>query len=173
MTGYPDVPDAYPGQQAVPPSGGRGPLRVNGTRLWSAGVATAVVAALVALVGVLIVRTLLRIDVYSPAASGAFGNGTTVVLAVVAALSALVATGLIHLLILSTPRPFAYFSWIVGLVTTAAVVMPFTYGSTLAVALAQAVLHLIIGTVVGSLVSKAASSAIRSAVLAPPRRDPR
>ena len=128
--------------------------------------ATAIVAALVALVGVLIVRALLRIDLYAPLSAGAFANSATVVLCVSAAAAALAAaTGLVHLLLLSTPRPLSYFSWIVGLVTAAAVVVPFTYASNLAVALAQAVIHLVIGIAIGSLVSGAAASAMRSATL--------
>jgi Family of unknown function (DUF6069) len=164
MAGYPDPSDPY-GRTGVPPRPAGGPRQVNATRLWSAGLATAVVAALIAMVGVLIVRALLRIDLYAPVDAGAFGNGVTVVLCVGAAVAALVATGLAHLLLLSTPRPLAYFSWIVGLVTTAAVVLPFTYSAHLAVALAQAVIHLVIGIAIGSLVSGAASSALRSAAL--------
>jgi Family of unknown function (DUF6069) len=173
MPGYPDPPDPYPPDPypterfdrspGVPPRpAARSPQVAS--RLWSAGLATAIVAALVALVGVLIVRALLRIDLYAPRAAGAFGNSSTVVLCVTAAVAALLATGLAHLLLLSTPRPLAYFSWIVGLLTAAAVVVPFTYAS-LTVALAQAVIHLVIGLAIGSLLSGAAASASRSAAL--------
>jgi hypothetical protein len=165
MAGYPDPshphgegPDTRPLPAAQRP-------RAAASRLWAAGLATAIVAALVALVGVLIVRALLRIDLYAPLSAGAFGNSATVVLCVSAAAAALAATGLVHLLLLSTPRPLSYFSWIVGLVTAAAVVVPFTYASNLAVALAQAVIHLVIGIAIGSLVSGAAASAMRSATL--------
>jgi Family of unknown function (DUF6069) len=168
MAGYPDPTEPL---GPVGPGGG-GPVvpprpapRINGARLWSAGLATAVVAALVALVGVLIVRALLRIDLYAPRAAGAFGSSVTVVLCLGAAVAALVATGLAHLLLLSTPRPLAYLSWIIGLVTAAAVVLPFTYSSSLAVAVAQAVIHLVIGIAIGSLVTGAAGSALRSAAL--------
>jgi hypothetical protein len=173
MPVYPDPPDRY-GRADVPAARQSGALRqVSGSRLWAGGVATAVVAALIALVGVLVVRALLRIDVYAPHTAGAFGNSNTVLLCLTAAVAALGATAVIHLLILSTPRPFAYFSWIVGLLTTAAVVMPFTYGSNIAVAVAQALIHLVIGMAIGSLVSGAGSSAIRTAVMAPPRPDGR
>ena len=171
MAGYPDPSDPYD-RTGVPPRPAGGPRQVNATRLWSAGLATAVVAALVAMVGVLIVRALLRIDLYAPTDAGAFGSGVTVVLCLGAALAALAATGLAHLLLLSTPRPLAYFSWIVGLVTAAAVVLPFTYAAHLAVALAQAVIHLVIGIAIGSLVSGAASSALRSAALSTRRYEP-
>jgi hypothetical protein len=170
MAGYPDPTEPYgprvPGGPPTTPRRADGPRPVNGARLWSAGLATAVVAALVALVGVLIVRALLRIDLYAPRDAGAFGSSRTVVLCVGAAVAALAATALAHLLLLSTPRPLAYLSWIIGLVTAVAVVLPFTYASNFAVALAQAVIYLVIGIAIGSLVSGAAASALRSAALA-------
>ena len=167
MAGYPDPTEPFgPGGPVEQPLPGPGPRRVNATRLWSAGLATAVVAALVALVGVLIVRALLRIDLYAPRDAGAFGSSRTVVLCVGAAVAALAATGLAHLLLLSTPRPLAYLSWIIGLLTAAAVVLPLASGSRLSVALAQAVINLVIGVAIGSLVSGAAASALRSAALA-------
>ena len=165
MAAYPEPTDPYGRGPDVPPQPVDRSPRMNGARLWSAGLATAVVAALIALVGVLIVRALLRIDLYAPHAAGAFGSSDTVILCVVAALAALAATGLAHLLIVSTPRPLSYFSWIVGLVTAAAVVVPFTYSASAAVAFAQAVIHLVIGLAIGSLVSGAAASAMRSVAL--------
>jgi hypothetical protein len=143
------------------PVGGSGAPRVNAARLWAAGLATAVVAALIALVGVLVVRAIFRIALYAPSEAGAFGDSDTVLLCVIAAAAALAATGLAHLLLLSTPRPLAYFGWIVGLLTAAAVVAPFLAGGPLAIALAQAVIHLVIGLAIGSLVSGAAASASR------------
>jgi hypothetical protein len=80
-------------------------------------------------------------------------------LCVVAAAAALAATGLAHLLLLSAPRPLTFFGWIVGLVTTAAVALPFLTGGRLAVMVATALIHLAIGLVVGILVSSAAAGA--------------
>lgn len=139
---------------------------VNASRLWAGGLATAVVAALVALVGVLIVRAVLRIAVYAPREAGAFGGGDTVLLCVVSAGAALAATGLAHLLLVATPSPLSYFNWIVGLATAATVVLPLISSASLPVALAQAVIHLVIGLAIGSLVTGAASSAMRT----PPAR---
>ena len=99
-----------------PPAGPQRP-RLEVARLWAGGAATAVVAALIALVGVLIVRAVLRIAVYAPADAGAFGDSSTVTLCLVCAAAALAATGLLHLLLIATPRPLTYFSWIVGLLT--------------------------------------------------------
>jgi hypothetical protein len=144
--------------------------RVNANRLWAGGVATAVVAALIALVGVLVVRAILRIAVYAPSEAGAFGDGHTAVLCAVAAVAALAATGLVHLLLLATPRPLSYFGWIVGLATAAAAVLPILSVDSLPVALAQGVIHLVIGLAIGSLVAGAAANATRAVTSSPARQ---
>ena len=95
---------------------------VDAGRLWTGGVATALVAALVAVVGLLICRGLLNVPVLAPTDEGTFGNANTFRLAGLAALAALLATGLLHLLLLSTPQPGQFFTWIVALATVAAVV---------------------------------------------------
>jgi hypothetical protein len=156
------VPGGPPGGPPVGPQpGGSDRVPVDATRLWAGGLATAVVAALIALVGVLIVRAVLRIALYAPKEAGALGDGDTVVLCLGAAAAALAATGLVHLLLLATPRPLSYFSWIVGLLTAVAVVLPLLAGVPLPIALAQSVIHLVIGLAIGSLVAGAARSAIR------------
>lgn len=143
----------------IPAAPARPRLEVG--RLWAGGAATAVVAALIALVGVLIVRAVLRIALYSPAETGTFGDSRTVVLCLACAAAAVAATGLLHLLLVATPRPLTYFSWIVGLVTAAATVLPFTYSAGLPTAFAQAVIHLVVGAAIGSLLSGAAANATR------------
>lgn len=137
--------------------------RINGARLWSSGVATAVVAALVGLVGVLVARALFRVAFSGEISAGAIGDGNTALLCAVAALAALAATGLAHLLLISTPRPLAYLSWIIGLVTAVAVVLPFLSGRPLPVSATQAVINLVIGIAIGSLVTGAAASTLRAA----------
>jgi hypothetical protein len=150
---YGRVPDGYP-----PP-----PVRtqVNVGRLWAGGVAAAVVAALIAMVGVLVARALFQLALLSPKRYGAFGDDRTLQLCVIAAVAALLATGLVHLLLVSTPSPLSYFGWIVGLLTVAAVVVPFLSSSSLPLRLAEAVIHLVIGIAIGGLVSNAAASASR------------
>jgi hypothetical protein len=132
---------------------------VNAVRLWSGGIAAAAVAALVALVGVLVVRAVFRVALFAPRSGGVFGDSRTVRLCVIAAVAAVAATGLVHLLLLSTPRPLVYFGWIVGLLTAAATVVPFLSGASPAVMFAAAVIHLAIGLAIGSLVSGTASAA--------------
>jgi hypothetical protein len=153
---------------AVPPyvqgddGTGRGRVRVDAGRLWTGGLATALVAALVAVVGVLIARGLFDVPVLAPTREGALGNANTARLAILAAAAALVATGLMHLLLLlSTPRPFRFFTWIVSLLTLLAVLAPFMTDAKLATQVATAAIGLVIGMAIGSLVSGAARSAIR------------
>ena len=105
MTGPHDEPTARPGPPgARPPS----PRPLNVARLWAGGVATAVVATLIALVGVLVVRVVLRIAGYASSGASGFGGSSTVAVCVAAAVGALVATGLAHVLIITTPRPLTY-----------------------------------------------------------------
>ncbi|GAA1834499.1 hypothetical protein GCM10009836_10940 [Pseudonocardia ailaonensis] len=128
-------------------------------RLWTGGLATAAVAALVGLVGTLVLRVAFQ---FAPAAHLAtFGTQQTAVLCAVAAGAALVATGIAHLLMVSTPRPLAYLGWIVGLVTAAATVIPLVNTTAITLGLAQGALHLVIGLAIGTLVGGAAASATR------------
>ena len=71
------------------------------------------------------------------------------------------ATGLAHLLLVSTPSPLAYLGWIVGLATAAAAVLPLASGLPLAAAVAAGAVHLVIGLAIGSLVAGAAIAAMR------------
>jgi hypothetical protein len=137
---------------------------VDARSLWAGGVAAALVAALVAVVGVLIARGLLDVPVLSPSRSeGMFGDANTSRLAFSAGLGALAATGLIHLLILLTPRPMVFFGWIVGLVTLSAALWPFATDATLAAQLATAAIYLAIGVAIGTLVGGVATRAVRRA----------
>jgi hypothetical protein len=140
----------------VPPEAHR---TVNAGRLWTGGVATALVAALVALVGVLIARGLFDVPVLAPTREGTLGNANTLRLAVLAALAALLATGLLHLLLLSTPQPRRFFSWIVALATVAAALAPFLTDADLDEKVATAAIYLAIGVAIGSLLSGVARSA--------------
>jgi hypothetical protein len=136
-------------------------LQVNANRLWTGGVATAVVAALVAVVGVLIARGLLDVPVLAPTEEGVLGNANTARLALVAAGAALAATGLMHLLLLFIPRPWQFYTWIMSLVTLAALLAPFATDAEIATKVATAAIFLAIGVAIGSLVSGVASSAVR------------
>src|ERR1700757_3624274 len=87
---------------------------VDARQLWSGGGATAVVAALIALVGILVCRWLFNVPILSPRREGAWGNASTVGYVFAAAACALVATALMWLLLISTPYPRVFFGWIIG-----------------------------------------------------------
>jgi Family of unknown function (DUF6069) len=142
----------------VPPDTQR---TVDAGRLWTGGVMTAVVAALVAVIGVLICRGLLDVPVLAPAGEGTLGNASTFRLAALAAVAALLATGLLHLLLLSAPQPRRFFNWIVALATLAAALVPFATDADLAEKVATAAIYVAIGISIGSLLSGVARSASR------------
>lgn len=144
-----------------PPSGRAQPrLVVNSARLWSGGVATAVVAALVALVGVLIGEGALDLDMAVPPLLP-LGGSFAVRYAITAAVLALAATGLAHMLALAAPRPRSFFAWIVGLATVVGVVLPFVGGGSLGGCVATAVVNLVIGLCIYSLISSVLSRTTR------------
>jgi hypothetical protein len=141
--------------------GARPARSVDAGRLWTGGVATALVAALITLVGVLIARGLFDVPVLAPTDEGTLGNASTLRLAVFAAVAALLATGLLHLLLLSTPQPRRFFTWIIALATVAAALVPFLTSADLAEKVATSAITLVVGLAIGSLLSGVARSATR------------
>lgn len=148
-------------------SGGSGGprLSLNVGRLWAGGAATAIVAALVVLVGSLVARGVFGVTVPVPTATGGM---TEVTYVLVAAASALLATLLLYLLLLGAPRPLAFFTWIVVLATIVAVLAPFS-SSILGNAarepllnsrISVAVINLVAGVAIGSLLTGVARSSV-------------
>ncbi|MFJ8822730.1 DUF6069 family protein [Streptomyces sp. NPDC102467] len=135
--------------------------RVDAGRLWAGGAVTALVAALTAAVALLFVRGILGIPVFAPEGDGAMGNATTGVLAGGAAVAALAATALLHVLIVLTPQPGRFFTWIVALATAIMVLLPFTTSADLWAKIATAAVYLVIGAAIGSLLSAVGRSAYR------------
>ncbi len=154
-------PDGYSRGGGRPRQPGRSRPQVDAGKLWPGGIATAVVAALVALVGVLVCRWLFGIPLLAPKSDGAYGDVHTTALVLVAAAAALAATGLVHLLLLSTPRPLTFFAWIVGLATVLAVLVPFSTAAPLNAKIATALVDLVLGVAIGSLVSGVAARSVR------------
>jgi Family of unknown function (DUF6069) len=148
---------------ASPDDAGSPRVRPDSGRFWAGAVATAVVAALIALVGILICRWTLNIPILAPAGDGAWGDAHTGEYVLVAALVALAAAGLLYLLVLSTPNPGLFFRWIIGLVTLIAVVYPFSSGAPLEQKAATAIVNLVVGVAIGSLLTATAGRAIRRA----------
>ncbi|KAF0965234.1 DUF6069 family protein [Rhodococcus sp. T7] len=115
-------------------------------------------AALAAVVGYMVVNGLFATPVLSPP-WWRIGESQVSSLALHAALAALLATALVHLLSMTTPRPLVFFSWITALVTIAVALWPFTVEATTATRLGSALIYLVIGMVIISLVGGAANSA--------------
>jgi hypothetical protein len=141
-------------------------VRPDAAQVWAGGVATAVVAALIALVGILICRWTLGIPILAPSRDGAWGNAHTPEYVLAVALIALAATGIMYLLMLGTPSPGMFFGWIIGLATVVAVVYPFSTSAPLDQKVATAAVDLVIGIAIGSLLSAVAARSIRDI---PPR----
>jgi hypothetical protein len=87
MNGDYDSPTTrlYDDQPTLDRTAGRPQL--DAARLWSAGLATALVAALTGLVGILVVRAI-GISAYAPREFGTFGDATTLTLCAGAAIAA-------------------------------------------------------------------------------------
>jgi hypothetical protein len=70
-------------------------------------------------------------------------------------------TAIMHLLLLTTPRPQMFFASIIGLVTVIAVVYPFSTTAPLSQKVATAVNNLVLGAAIGSLINGTAARVIR------------
>ena len=143
-------------EQPVPAHG-----KFDAARLWSGGVATAVVAALIAVVGILLCRGVLDVAVLSPKGEGVWGNANTVTYALVSAAVALAATALMQLLSVTTPRFPTFFSWIMVLLTAIAVVVPLSLPVDWEPKLATAAINLVIGIAITAILNGVARSAFR------------
>jgi hypothetical protein len=141
---------------------------VDAGRLWAGGLAVALVAALVATAGVVIARGVFHVPVLAPNSDGTWGNAHTGLYAFGAAVAALVATAIIHLLTLFTPRPRRFFAWIMVLATLVGVLVPFSTGFSSA-AVATALINLALGISIGSLTAGVAASATK---VPPPAAEP-
>jgi hypothetical protein len=145
-----------------PPPEPSGPVRwIEPGPLWAGGVATAIVAALIALVGILVARWVFTVPILAPRRDGAWGDASTGEYVLAAAGAALVATALMHLLLLTTPRPNVFFGWIIALATIIAVVFPFSTTAPLAQKAATGVVNLVLGFAIGTLVASVAGRAVR------------
>ena len=156
----------------MPDDGRGGPPQtrpvVDARQLWAGGVATAVVAALVALVGVVVCRWLFNIPLLSPQSQGTYGDAHTTDVVLLAAAAALLATGLAHLLMAAAPRPMTFFTWIVALVTLLMVLYPFSTSAPISQKVATAAVDLVIGFAIGSLLNGVGARAVRQRRV-PPR----
>ncbi|GAB3222883.1 hypothetical protein GCM10027447_10080 [Glycomyces halotolerans] len=155
---YGDETRRFPAE--APSDSGRRPS-VEAGKLWAGGLGTAVVAALVALVAILLVRGVLGIHILSPSEAGAYGDASTTTYAFGAFGIAILATALLHLMLLTMPRPMSFFSWIMVLAIAVGVLIPFTVGAELESQIATAAINLVIGICIASLLNSVGSIATR------------
>lgn len=133
--------------------------KIEPGRLWAGGVATAVVSALIAVVGILIARGLVHVPIFAPRADGVWGNASTITYALMAAVFALAANGLLHFLLVTTPRATQFFGWIMVLLTIVGVVVPLTVVTNTNEMLATSALNLLIGLITTMLLISVSGSA--------------
>ena len=143
-----------------PGSAATGRPVVAAGRLWAGGAATACVAALVAAVGVFVFGSVLGVELVRLPLVLSITDSLALNYAVTAFVLAVAATGLAHLLWVTTPRPRVFFGWIVGLLTTAATLMPFAFDASLAAKVSTAVVNLAIGIAIGTLLPAAISRTV-------------
>jgi hypothetical protein len=127
------------------------------------------VAGLVAVIGVLIGEGVFDLAMVEPPLLPV-GDSFAVRYALTAALLALVATAVAHVLAVTTPRPRAFFSWLIGLATLAGVVLPFALEGTFGGRVATALTNLVIGLSVLSLLSSVLARTIHRGPEYPPAR---
>ncbi|WP_211192120.1 DUF6069 family protein [Actinoplanes sp. TBRC 11911] len=143
---------------------------LNAGKLWAGGLATALLAALIAVVGIVIGRGLFDVQVLAPKGDGVWGDASTFWYALGAAGGSLLATALVHVLVLFAPKPMRFFGWLIALATIGAMAAPFATDQETGSKLYTALLNLILGVAIGSLVAGSARAAIRP--VAPARAYP-
>jgi hypothetical protein len=163
VTYAPDYGDGRPPPRMyVNPGAGQpgGRRTVEAGRLWVGGLMAAIVAAGVAVVGLLVARGIGNVAVLVEK-DGRLVNAETWWYAAAAFIGALVATALLHVLLLWSPRPYLFFGWIIGLATAAAALVPYTYHAELAAKVATSLINLVIGLCIGSILAGIGRSAAR------------
>jgi hypothetical protein len=125
-------------------------------RLWAGGLATALVAALVAVAGIVVTRGVLGVPVLAPKGEGLWGNANTATYALSAGAAALAATALLQVLALTTPRYGRFFTWIMALLTAIAATLPLGLATGLASRVATAVITTTRGAVARTAIRRPA-----------------
>ncbi|WP_265522212.1 hypothetical protein [Oerskovia flava] len=134
-------------------------LSVEAGRFWAGAAATALVAALIGLIAVIIFERIFSVGLVPP--PDLFSTGSDqATYAIDAAILAILAAGLLHVLILSTPRPRAFFGWIMALVIIVLAVLPFAWTSDTVVAALSGLVNLLIGVAIWSLLAGVAGRTI-------------
>lgn len=138
----------------------RSHVEVDAAKLWGGGLATACVAALVAVAGVLICEGVLDIRLVRPALLLDIAGSFRADYALTAFILAVIATGLAHALAFVAPRPRTFFGWIIGLATVCGAAAPFALDSEFASQVATACINVALGICIGSLIGAVMSRTI-------------
>lgn len=133
-------------------------------RFWAGGVATALVAALIAAAGYAIASGVLGIEVWVPDADGVLGWSQDLFYGVGAAVVALVCAAVLYLLLLAVPRPLTYFRWIMGLIGVTVVAAPFATDVPLASQVTTAVVATVVVVAIATLLTGVSERLRRTSV---------
>jgi hypothetical protein len=134
--------------------------RIDQIRYWVGAGITAVIAALVSLIALVVAQGIIHVPVV-------LGSSSihAAVYGVSAAGIAVLAAALFDAMLQVAPRPLTYYSWLGGIVTVLATLLPFTSTAGLHSQIALALTNFAVGTVITLLVPVAASNARRRATV--------
>ncbi|MQY02104.1 DUF6069 family protein [Actinomadura macrotermitis] len=142
--------------------GPEGEPKIDALRLWGGGLATALVAALVAFLGVLITHGVLGVRLLVPEREEALADTAAGAYVLAAAAGALVTTLVLQLLVVLTARPMDFFARVTGLLTMVLTIAPFITGAALAREVATGLVNLFVGLTIASLLTQTGYAALRS-----------
>jgi hypothetical protein len=140
-----------------------GDVEVVAKRLWAGGVATALVAAGLAFVGVLIINSIFEVGIQTAGRSGALVDNASTVIPIAAGIAALASTALLHLLLMTTPRPASFFSAIAVLVIVVLILQVFLADGSVSAHIATGILYAAIGVAIVSMLSGVSATSVRPA----------
>jgi hypothetical protein len=138
-----------------------GDVEVVAKRLWAGGVATALVAAGIAFVGVLIINSIFEVGIQTAGRSGALVDNASTVIPIAAGIAALASTALLHLLLMTTPRPASFFSAIAVLVIVVLILQVFLADGSISAHIATGILYAAIGVAIVSMLSGVSATSVR------------
>jgi hypothetical protein len=130
-------------------------------RLWAGGAATALVAAGVALVGVMVMHRLLQAPLISPGGMRQSADYAMVAFPIAAALVTLIATALLHLLMATTPSASQFFTWIASLAVILVVLQVFLDDHKILTQVETAAFYFVIGIAIISPLLGVSRTAVR------------
>ncbi|HZB30233.1 MAG TPA: DUF6069 family protein [Streptosporangiaceae bacterium] len=130
-------------------------------RLWAGGAATALVAAGVAVMGVMVLDKLLHAPILSPGGLQQAADYAMIAFPVAAAVATLLATGLLHLLMQTTPQASRFFGWIASLVVALVILQVFLHETDVITMVETAAFYLLMGVAIISSLLGVSRSAVR------------